>query len=114
MLVAVYELAATEIFVVGHYGCGMTKLSCDHVLQQAVTRGVSPQTLQTLQHAGIDFQGWLRGFDSPEEGVRKSVTVIRQHPLLPADVPVHGLMICPDTGRLDLLSEGYTAAATPA
>lgn len=112
MLVAVYELLAEEIAVVGHYDCGMTKLSCDRVLQKAVARGVSPQTLQTLQHAGIDLQGWLRGFNSPEEGVRQSVAVIRQHPLLPKDVKVHGLMICPETGRLDLLSDGY-AVQTP-
>ena len=42
LLVAVYELNAVEVAVVGHYGCGMTKLSCDRVLQKAVARGVSP------------------------------------------------------------------------
>ncbi len=107
VLVAVYELLAAEVAVVGHYGCGMTKLSCDRVLQKAVARGVSPVTLQTLQHAGIDLQNWLKGFDSPEDGVRQSVALIRQHPLLPTDMPVHGLMICPETGRLDLLIDGY-------
>lgn len=109
MLVAVYELHAAEVAVVGHYGCGMTGLSCDGVLQKAVARGVSPQTLETLKQAGVDLQGWLKGFDSPEDGVRQSVSVIRRHPLLPKDVPVHGLMICPETGRLDLLSDGYIA-----
>ena len=108
LLVAVYELLAAEVAVVGHYGCGMTKLSCDRVLQKAISRGVSPVTLQTLEHAGIDLHSWLKGFDSPEEGVRQSVEIIRRHPLLPADVPVHGLMICPETGRLDLLSDGYS------
>jgi carbonic anhydrase len=114
MIVAVYELLAAEVAVVGHYGCGMTKLSCDRVLQKAISRGVTPETLQTLQHAGIDLQGWLSGFDSPEEGVRQSVAIIRQHPLLPKDIPVHGLMICPETGRLDLLSDGYAACAKTA
>ncbi len=108
MLVAVYELLAEEIAVVGHYGCGMTKLSCDRVLQKAIARGISPQTLQTLKHSGIDLQRWLSGFNSPEEGVRQSVAIIRHHPLLPKDVKVHGLMICPETGRLDLLSDGHT------
>jgi carbonic anhydrase len=111
MLVAVYELQAAEVAVVGHYGCGMTGLSCDKVLQKAVARGISPDTVQMLERAGIDLQGWLRGFNSPEEGVRQSVAVIRQHPLLPKDLPVHGLMICPDTGRLDLLSDGYAACS---
>src|SRR5208282_274611 len=68
LLVAVYELHAAEIAVVGHYGCGMTKLSCDRVLEKAIARGISPDLLQTLQHAGINLQTWLTGFNSPEEG----------------------------------------------
>jgi carbonic anhydrase len=107
VLVAVYELMAAEVAVVGHYGCGMTGLSCQRILDKAVARGVSLTTLQTLEHSGINLQSWLTGFDSPEDGVRKSVAVIRQHPLLPKDVPVHGLIMCPDTGRLDLLTDGY-------
>lgn len=109
LLVAVYELKATEVAVVGHYGCGMTGLSCAKVLEKAIQRGASPELLRTLEHAGIDLQGWLTGFDAPEDGVRKSVAIIRHHPLLPKDVLVHGLMICPETGRLDLLTDGLAA-----
>jgi carbonic anhydrase len=112
ILVAVYELMAAEIAVVGHYGCGMTGLSSAAVLQKAIARGVSRDTLQMLERAGINLQQWLTGFDSPENGVRESVAMIRQHPLLPRDVPVHGLMICPDTGRLDLLSDGAAGGGT--
>lgn len=107
LIVAVYELKAAEVAVVGHYGCGMTGLSCGNVLKKAIERGASRETLQTLEHAGIDLHGWLTGFDAPEDGVRRSVAIIRNHPLLPKDVMVHGLMICPETGRLDLLSDGY-------
>ena len=107
VLVAVYELLAGEVAVVGHYGCGMTGLSCEKVLEKAVARGVSRETLETLAHAGIDLQRWLKGFDSPEDGVRQSVALIRHHPLMPRNLPVHGLMMCPETGRLDVLSEGY-------
>jgi carbonic anhydrase len=108
LFVAIYELMAAEVAVVGHYGCGMTGLSCDRLLQKAVARGVSTETLDTLKRSGIDLQGWLSGFDSPEVGVRQSVALIRQHPLLPKGVPVHGLMISPETGRLDVLTDGYT------
>jgi carbonic anhydrase len=108
VLVAVYELMAAEVAVVGHYGCGMTGLSCQRVLDKAIARGVPRETLQTLENSGINLQSWLTGFESPEDGVRKSVTVIRQHPLLPKDVPVHGMIMDPETGRLDLLSDGYS------
>jgi carbonic anhydrase len=109
VLVAVYELLAGEVAVVGHYGCGMTGLSCQRVLDKAIMRGVDPATVETLENAGINLQSWLTGFESPEDGVRKSVNVIRLHPLLPKDVPVHGLIMDPETGRLDLLTDGYAA-----
>ena len=64
-----------------------------NLLEKAVARGVSRETLQTLRHAGIDLERWLRGFASPEDGVRESVALIRQHPLLPKSLPVHGLSV---------------------
>lgn len=114
VLVAIYELMAEEVMVVGHHGCGMTGLSCARVLQKAVQRGVAPQTLDTLARSGIDLEGWLTGFNTPEDGVRQSVALIRQHPLLPSGVPVHGLIISPDTGQLDVLTDGYAALGQPA
>ncbi|HSV15099.1 MAG TPA: carbonic anhydrase, partial [Tepidisphaeraceae bacterium] len=113
MLVAVYELKAAEVAVVGHYGCGMTGLSCARLLEKAMARGVPPERLQELERDGIDLERWLVGFNSPEEGVRQSVALIRQHPLLAPDVPVHGLMICPETGRLDVLIDGYASLPAP-
>lgn len=109
ILVAVYELNAAEVVVVGHHGCGMTGLSSDRVLEQARRRGVAEQTIVMLRSAGIDLDSWLAGFESPQEGVRSSVAMIRNHPLLPRDVPVHGLMVCPETGTLELLEDGYLA-----
>jgi carbonic anhydrase len=107
LLVAIYELNAAEVAVVGHHGCGMTGLSCERFLQKAVARGVSVQTLEVLRRSGIDLENWLMGFKSPEDGVHQSVTIIRHHPLLPKGVPVHGLMISPETGQLNVLIDGY-------
>lgn len=107
LLVAIYELNAAEVAVVGHHGCGMTGLSCERLIQKAVARGVSTQTLDLLRRSGIDLEGWLTGFKSPQDGVTQSVAIIRNHPLLPQGVPVHGLIISPETGQLDLLSDGY-------
>jgi carbonic anhydrase len=106
ILVAVYELHASEIAVIGHHGCGMTGLSCTRILDAARARGIEQSTLDTLAHAGIDLPGWLTGFETPESGVRGSVEVIRHHPLLPKDVLVHGLLIHPDSGRLEVIIDG--------
>jgi carbonic anhydrase len=107
VIVAVYELGAAEVAVVGHYGCGMMGLNCTGILEKAQQRGIKPDVLATLQNAGIDLPRWLTGFATPEDGVRSSVTMISNHPLLPRDVPVHGLMIDPETGKLDPLINGY-------
>jgi carbonic anhydrase len=111
ILVAVYELGATEVFVVGHYDCGMTGLSSGEVLEKAKQRGIQPEVLETIAHSGIDLERWLTGFGKAQEGVVKSVSLIKNHPLLPKEILVHGLIIDPTTGRLDLLSEDGIAAA---
>jgi len=106
VMVAVYQLGAQEIVVVGHYGCGMTNLSATEVLDKARKRGIAPQIFTTLDHAGVNLQHWLRGFESPQAGVLASVEMIRNHPLLPKDIVVHGLIMQPDTGHLDVVTTG--------
>jgi len=106
VLMAVYQLGADEIAVVGHHGCGMTGLSPEVLLDSARRRGVSQDTLATLDHAGVDLRHWLTGFESPEVGVLASVDLIRNHPLVPRDVIVHGLIMQPDTGKLEVLTTG--------
>ena len=105
ILVAVYDLGAEEIAVVGHHDCGMTGLSCAKILDKARARGVDEQVLTTLNHAGIDLERWLRGFDDVRDGVKQSVSVIRNHPLLPKEILVHGLLISPETGGLEVVEE---------
>ena len=65
VLVAVYQLGAEEIAVVGHHGCGMTGLSPDEVLDKARRRGISAETLNTLDHAGVDLQQVAHRFRKP-------------------------------------------------
>jgi carbonic anhydrase len=105
ILVAIYSLGAREIYVVGHHDCGMTGMGHNAILEQAREAGINENTLNTLQHAGIDLKSWLSGFDSPADGVRASVRMIRHHPLLPASIEVHGLLIDPRTGQLELLTK---------
>ncbi len=107
IIVALYELNADEVFVVGHYECGMTGLNANGIIQKAKTKGVSEETVDTLHHAGVDLNRWLTGFDDVTQGVMKSVDIIKNHPLLPANTPVHGMLIDPKTGKLDVLVNGY-------
>ncbi|ASA22353.1 beta-class carbonic anhydrase [Paenibacillus donghaensis] len=107
VMVALYALEADEVIVVGHYDCGMASLNSDAMIQSIKKRGVSEQVLDTLENSGIKLTKWLRGFDNVEEGVIRSVELIKRHPLLPPNVPVHGMIIDPATGALDLVADGY-------
>ncbi len=108
ILVAIYELGANEVAVVGHHDCGMSGLSCQSILDKAKSRGISDNTIATLRNSGVDLERWLCGFADVRDGVKQSVEIIRNHPLLPKDVLVHGLLIWPDTGKLEVVEENRT------
>ncbi|HET7558318.1 MAG TPA: carbonic anhydrase [Limnochordia bacterium] len=110
IMVAIYELKAREVCVVGHHGCGMTGLRADAVLARAQELGVSAERIETVRDCGVDLEQWLTGFEDVAESVINSVNVIKRHPLLPPGIPVHGLIIHPETGALDLVVDGYAAA----
>jgi carbonic anhydrase len=107
ILVAIYKLDAQEIAVVGHHGCGMVGLNSKDLLQRTAELGISPEVLHTLNNSGIPLGEWLKGFDRVEDGVLATVNMIRNHPLLPKTLPVHGLVMDPETGKLDLVADGY-------
>ncbi|WP_028608461.1 beta-class carbonic anhydrase [Paenibacillus harenae] len=111
ILVAVYELGAREVLVIGHHGCGMTNLDTGGLVNKFIEHGVDPLAIQTLENAGIRMDKFLRGFENPEEGVMHSVKMIRKHPLFPHDIPVHGFVMHPETGNLEVLVEDYREEA---
>lgn len=107
IVVAVYEFDADEVIVIGHHGCGMSNLNPERVIEKAVNRGISTEVISTLTSAGIDIKKWLQGFHSVEESIKESVDMIKNHPLIPKDIVVHGLIIEPETGKLDVIVNGY-------
>lgn len=107
LLIAVYQLQADEIMVIGHRDCGMSGMKADEMIAKMKARGIKDETLETLTYSGIDVTSWLHGFDDVYDSVRHSVNMIRKHPLVAKDIPVHGLVIDPETGKLDLVSNGY-------
>lgn len=110
LLVAVLELKVKEIMVVAHYDCGMRGLNADAFLGKAREQGIPDDRVATLRNAGIDLDGWLTGFDNVEDSVRHTVGIIRRHPLMPDNVAVHGLVIHPATGKLNLVVDGKTGS----
>lgn len=111
ILVAVFELRVEEIMVVAHFDCGMRGLNPEKFLQTAENQGIPSDRINTLRDAGVDLDGWLTGFEDVEDSVRHTVSVIRRHPLMPAHIAVHGLVIHPNTGKLTVVIDGNAACA---
>ncbi|PLR84464.1 carbonic anhydrase [Bacillus canaveralius] len=107
ILIAIYELQAEEVFIIGHHDCGMSGIKAENVMGKMRERGIKKEMLETLAYSGINIADWLHGFNNVSESVAHSVDIVKKHPLLPADIPVHGLVIDPETGKLDLVVNGY-------
>ncbi len=104
LVAAVFMLGVDEIFVIGHEDCGMAHVDADGLKRTMIARGVSPEAIEA--HVP-DLAQWLGAFACPEENVVEVVRKVRANPLIPADVPVHGLIFCPNDGRLEVLVNGY-------
>ncbi|WP_036709791.1 beta-class carbonic anhydrase [Paenibacillus pinihumi] len=107
VLIALYELQANEVLIIGHRDCGMTGINPEHIVENMIQRGIPENTIQTLRNSGMNLMRWLKGFDNLNESVENSVRIMSNHPLLPPGIPVHGLIIDSETGKLDLVVDGY-------
>ena len=107
-LVISYKLLGTrEWFVVHHTNCGM-ELFNDEIMRDLLA--------SSLKTASIDASGWhdcCEGPGSPEakhiswltiknqeESVLEDVLRIKNHPLVPSNIPVYGYIYDCSTGRL--------------
>jgi carbonic anhydrase len=90
-----------EIAVIGHTDCLVCKTSSlqltEEFAQLGVPRSKLPDNLQ-------DFFGL---FASERQNVLRAVDFIRQSPLIGPKIPVHGLLVDINNGRLELLVNGY-------
>lgn len=104
ILIAIHNLQADVVMVVGHYDCGMSKVNANELIENMVNKGIKRETIDLLERSGIDFHEEFQGFNTVEQSINQSVQVIRHHPLLPPHVRVHGLAIDPSTGEVDVVS----------
>ncbi len=104
LVAAVFMLGVEEIIVIGHKDCGMADVNPEKLKSDMIVRGISPEAIDSLDP---DLSQWLGSFASPEENVVEVVRKIRANPLIPKDVPVHGLIFCPNDGRLEVMVDGY-------
>lgn len=104
LVVAIFALGCEEVYVIGHRDCGMSQIDEDLLRERMIDRGVPPEAIASLQPS---LREWLGAFHDPDGNVRRVVEMIRESPLIPVDVPIHGLMFDPHSGSLELLCDGY-------
>lgn len=100
LLIGIYELGVEEILVIGHTDCGARCTDSHSMIQKMKARGVTQKNIDLMKYYGIDFDSWLGGFFDLDLSIRKSVELIRNHPLIPEEVKVYGLVIDSVTGAL--------------
>lgn len=116
-LVISYKLLGTrEWFVIHHTNCGMELFTND------IMRGLLASSLKT---ATIDDKGWHDSGQGPgstegtyinwmpftdnAKSVVEDVTRIRNHPLVPGDIPIYGYIYDVKTGKLVEVPEATKA-----
>lgn len=103
LLVAVYELGVNEIMIIGHTGCGVQGMDANEMLSLMRKRGISEEHITLMEHCGINLREWLHGFEETDAAVAETVDLVKNHPLMPADITVRGYILDSATGELTAL-----------
>ncbi|XJZ25698.1 carbonic anhydrase [Bacillota bacterium Lsc_1132] len=99
IIIAVYQENVEEIFVVGGEDIRKNKEDILSKIQEHEEMQEKFQTLDYLfkncmpEFSEGDISKWLAGSKLTKDRVRNSVSVIRNHPLMPSSVKVRGLVI---------------------
>ena len=104
LIVSIFELGVNEIIVIGHLDCGISHATSKGLIEKMVNRGISLDAIKMVEN---ELENWIDHFHHPIDNVEEVVMKIRSNPLIPRDVPVHGLIFNPHTGKLDIVVDGY-------
>jgi carbonic anhydrase len=106
LVISIFELGVREVVVIGHLDCGMANTSSQQLIDKMLARGISPDAIKMIEK---ELEHWIDHFHHPIENIKEVVNKIRDNPMIPKDVPIHGLIFHPHTGELHVVIDGYTA-----
>ena len=108
----IYLLGVRKVLVIGHTECGLGHVNPIALTASMQALGVDPQNL--IQQEGLgDINGlmrWLGAFQDVHVNVKEVVDAIRTSPFLPR-IPVHGLVIDINSGKLTLVDRDAREAS---
>lgn len=93
--------SAREILIIGHTDCAVCNTTVSGLVESFERLGVSRQQLpdNLVRYFGL--------FACERENVLRATRMVRSSPLIGPHVPVHGLLLDVETGRLESLVSGY-------
>ncbi|MBW4847754.1 MAG: carbonic anhydrase [Lachnospiraceae bacterium] len=100
LLIGIYELDVKEILVIGHTDCGARHTDSKKIIEKMKQRGIEQRNIDLVKYYGIDFDSWLGGFKDLDLSIKNSVELIRNHPFVPEEIMIYGLVIDSVTGEL--------------
>ncbi len=95
-----------EIVIIGHTDCQVGKVGTLELLERFQKLGIGRQLLPD------NLNEFFGTFSSERQNVIKATGLVRQSPLISPQVPVHGLMVDLETGKLESLVNGYNTLGT--
>jgi carbonic anhydrase len=104
LVISIFELGVKEIVVIGHLDCGMAHADSKQLIKKMLDRGISLDAIKMVER---EMEDWIDHFHHPICNVEEVVLKIRSNPLIPHDVPVHGLIFNPHAGELNVVVNGY-------
>jgi carbonic anhydrase len=97
---------AEEIAIIGHTDCQVSKTSTMQLLERLKDLGVERHLLPD------NVNEYFGMFGSERQNVIKACEIVRTSPLIGAKIPVQGLLLDIQSGKVEWLVNGYQAWAT--
>jgi carbonic anhydrase len=113
LIVGVFLANISEIVVLMHTDCGccLAHHNIDTMINRMENRLSSEHLLAFRDNIGEPFQenlrSYLNTFSDPFEAVREEVEAIKALPYAPPDLIIHGLVYTLETGRIEVVVDGY-------
>jgi carbonic anhydrase len=90
-----------EIAVIGHTDCQVCKTTTSQLLDKLKALGVERSRLPD------NINEFFGMFATERQNVVKACDIVRQSPLIGPKIPVHGLLVNIETGKLEWIVNGY-------
>lgn len=92
-----------EIAIIGHTDCQIAKTTTMQLLDSLKALGIDRHSLPD------NLNEFFGIFGSEQQNIIKACEIVRHSPLIGPDIPVHGLLLNLETGKLDWIVNGYEA-----